>query len=446
MSVAASEVSVATLLEGDEALTEQQWGELVERVRGGARQREKFAAEFVEAVKSRASGLMRSPVRSLKVAQGYFALEDFGEGAKWCERAGSGPQQSWLRAGCLRESGDYEGAVAEFEQAEQKGYDPFDVSMAVVDCLRRKGALEEAEGRLKKAARVGEIRAEYHYQLGCLYDAQGKREESLAEYERAVTLDGNHARALFALAYGHDIYGDEAKAIEYYQRCLAAGHLYVHALLNLAVLYEDASRYEEAWECVQEVLAVYPNHARAKLFLQDIESSLTMYYDEEQEKRVDRRNQVLMIPISDFELSVRSRNCLKRMNIRTLGDLLKVTEPDLLAYKNFGETSLLEVKSILASKGLRLGQMLEDRKEVRPAAADGAAAVNEEIMQMPVSALELSVRVRKALQRLNLNTLGDLAQCTEAELLGCKNFGQTSLAEVSQRLKEKGLSLRKLEE
>ena len=56
-------------------------------------------------------------------------------------------------------------------------------------------------------------------------------------------------------------------------------------------------------------------------------------------------------PITDFELSVRSRNCLKKMNIRSLGDLLKTTEQELLSYKNFGETSLNEIKALLDAKG-----------------------------------------------------------------------------------------------
>src|ERR1700730_12564982 len=86
-----------------------------------------------------------------------------------------------------------------------------------------------------------------------------------------------------------------------------------------------------------------------------------MYYDEDSDRSGDRRNAVLDIPISDFELSVRSRNCLKKMNLRSLGDLLRTTESELLSYKNFGETSLNEIKALLAQKGLRLGQSAEDK-------------------------------------------------------------------------------------
>ena len=65
---------------------------------------------------------------------------------------------------------------------------------------------------------------------------------------------------------------------------------------------------------------------------------------------------------------------------------------------------------------------------------------------LSVSELQLSVRARKALQRLNLNTIGELTRCTEAELLGCKNFGMTSLQEIKLRLNDKNLALRQLEE
>jgi DNA-directed RNA polymerase subunit alpha len=62
-----------------------------------------------------------------------------------------------------------------------------------------------------------------------------------------------------------------------------------------------------------------------------------------------------------------------------------------------------------------------------------------------VDELELSVRARRALSRLGVKSLLDLIQKTEAELLGCKNFGVTSLNEIKDRLTGFGLSLRKLE-
>ena len=131
------------------------------------------------------------------------------------------------------------------------------------------------------------------------------------------------------------------------------------------------------------------------------------------------------------------------MNIRTLGHLLHVSEQDLLGFKNFGETSLTEIKNVLSSKNLRLGQLREEPAPAQPVqAASGASVENEGVLATPISQIEFSVRVRRGLQRLNVRTLGKLASKTEAELLTCRNFGQTSLNEVQQRLAEYGLNLR----
>ena len=440
---------VTQIMENNEPLTDRQFQELVKSVRSGERERQQFLEEFSANAKKRASGFSQNPVMATKVAQGYFALAQYQEAIKWFDWAGAGTLQCYLKACCLRELGRYDEAKEQFEQAEKKGYDSFQIAMAIVETLRRKGDLEAAEDHLKRVSRMGDIRAEYHFQLGSLHDANGRREEALTQYEQAVTLDADHTRALFALAYGCDLYGNEQKAITYYKKCVASGQVHVSALINLAVLYEDMEEYEEALKCIRLVLRAYPNHERARLFLRDIESSMTMYYDEDQERRVDKRNQVLQIPISDFELSVRSRNCLKKMNIKSLGDLLRITEQELLAYKNFGETSLHEIKGILTQKGLHLGQMLEDRSEGHIVPQDVEEEQSEtvnDLLTQPVTELALSVRARKALQRLNINTIGDLIQCTEAELLGCKNFGMTSLHEVKRGLKEKELTLRTLED
>jgi DNA-directed RNA polymerase subunit alpha len=79
-------------------------------------------------------------------------------------------------------------------------------------------------------------------------------------------------------------------------------------------------------------------------------------------------------------------------------------------------------------------------------AAAAAPAAGSDALGKSVQDMELSVRSRKALQRLNINSLAELTSRTEDELLGCKNFGQTSLNEIKQQLATFGLGLRKLEE
>jgi DNA-directed RNA polymerase subunit alpha len=63
----------------------------------------------------------------------------------------------------------------------------------------------------------------------------------------------------------------------------------------------------------------------------------------------------LKVPISELELSVRSSNCLKEARIKTIGDLVRKSELDMLKYRNFGKKSLAEINKILGEMGLQLG-------------------------------------------------------------------------------------------
>ena len=297
-------------------------------------------------------------------------------------------------------------------------------------------------------ASINERAAEEYYRRGMEAEGQGSHEKSIEFYERALNENPDHEKACFNLAVLYDRRGDDAKAIELYERVCTSPPVHLNALMNLAVLYEDNNHYEEAYRCLDAILRTNPNHSRARLYMKDVESARSMYYDEDMQGRGDRRSAVMDIPLSDFELSVRSRNCLKKMNMRSLGDLLRTTEQELLSYKNFGETSLNEIKALLASKGLRLGQNADQSAQMaaRRPATPAAGNVAPELLSKSVADMELSVRSRKALQRLNINTLGELVSRTEDELLGCKNFGQTSLNEIKQQLGTFGVTLRKLEE
>jgi DNA-directed RNA polymerase subunit alpha len=68
---------------------------------------------------------------------------------------------------------------------------------------------------------------------------------------------------------------------------------------------------------------------------------------------------ILMRPVDELELTVRSANCLKAENIYYIGDLVQRSETELLKTPNLGRKSLNEIKEVLASRGLTLGTRLE---------------------------------------------------------------------------------------
>ncbi len=424
------------------------------QVETGLFEKEAPSPEMMKKLWLAANSSERSRIALLEKARGsenplacglaYLFCGQAAQAAEALERAPDSLQKYLGLGYVYRQTKQYDKAVAAFDKAAQHQADPMMIGMEKAATYRTAGELEKAAKALSEFSAMENISAEYHFQTGKLMDAMGEYEKAMQNYQTALELDPAHGEARFALAFACDLRGDEEAALYHYQELIQQQPAHVNALLNLSVLYEDIGEYDQALQCVETVLRSHPNHPKARLFQKDIASSKVMVYDEEREKRKDRQSKILEIPITDFELSVRSRNCLKKMNIETLGDLLRTTEAELLSYKNFGETSLTEIKRILESKGLRLGMALEEKpaEAVDPQEISGA---DPEILSKSVDELELSVRGRRAMARLGIKTLLDLIGKTEAELLGCKNFGITSLNEVKEKLTKFGLSLRKLE-
>ncbi len=88
--------------------------------------------------------------------------------------------------------------------------------------------------------------------------------------------------------------------------------------------------------------------------------------EEEEEEEVSAEEQAmyekLRLPISELELSVRSANCLKDANIKSIAELVKNPESDLLQFRNFGKKSLTEINDLLKVMGLNLGMKIDSKK------------------------------------------------------------------------------------
>ncbi len=384
---------------------------------------------------------------SFSTGIGLYIVGRYSEAAEKLEKAKDCQEKFIYLAFALKRIGKFKEAIENLNKSVDYGATALNITLEKGATYRLASDFDSAAKELRTASNFENVSAEYHYQLARLQESQGFYEEAKDNYKAALELSPNHQKALFRLAYRCDLSGDEDAAIDYYKQIASGNQTYVSALLNLAVLYEDRGELNKASQCIDSVLKFHPNHQRAILFKKDVESSKTMFYDEEKEEKKTLKNQILETPISDFELSVRSRNCLKKMNILTLVDLLNISEVELLSYKNFGETSLREIKSLLDGKGLHLGMALEEKHlaSAESADLDISEDEDEELLNKTIDDLQLSVRSRKCLQKLSLHTLGELTRKTEAELLGCKNFGVTSLNEIKKVIGNLGISLRILD-
>jgi len=278
----------------------------------------------------------------------------------------------------------------------------------------------------------------------------GDRMAAIEAFEAAFAADPDDPQVCFRLAYNLDLVGEEDEALHLYEQCVMGPNPSLNALVNLAVTYEDRNQFAKAERCIRQVLSTDPNHPRARLYFKDILASNDMIIKEDRDTGHDAQNVLLDTPVTDFDLSVRTRNALRKMDMRTLGDLLRVSETDLRSYQNVGESSLDEIRAMLTQRGLRLGQALEQQESAAKQAVYDQLKSNtgsdEQIFDRSVAEMRLSVRARKALSLLNIQSIGELCVRTEAELMGVKNFGMTSLLEIKACLTEMGLSLRTLEE
>jgi DNA-directed RNA polymerase subunit alpha len=89
----------------------------------------------------------------------------------------------------------------------------------------------------------------------------------------------------------------------------------------------------------------------------DLEAEEAIEASQNKEPEIDP---ILLRPVDDLELTVRSANCLKAESIYYIGDLIQRTEVELLKTPNLGKKSLTEIKDVLASRGLSLGMRLEN--------------------------------------------------------------------------------------
>lgn len=146
--------------------------------------------------------------------------------------------------------------------------------------------------------------------------------------------------------------------------------------LTLEVTTNGATTPEDA---VGEAAEILRTHFEYFLGFEEPEEGVAGDLSEKQ----DRLKRLFARPVDELELSVRSSNCLKASNIRTLGDLVQRTEPEMLRFRNFGKKSLNEIAEILQRHGLHFGMKVKETSEGEYELLD-----EEELMGLPDEAFQ----------------------------------------------------------
>lgn len=408
--------------------------------------------QSLEAFKNQVAALSTSGDEGRRRALGLWMVGDFEGAAAALPRFADDNVAAFTLARTLMTLGRYDDALPIFERLSKNYPDEPRPRAGIIEARLEsdlaKGdedaAADRLEKELSKAPPTFGASAEGLHLRGRLAELRHELEEAMELFEQSRELDPSHRTNLFRLGYVAERAGEDHTALDAYHTLARMMPIDRNALINLGVLLEDMGRDQDAAACYDTAAKSYPTDRSLRLYLEDARSGMSMYYDEDMERKQDRLDQILRIPITDFELSVRARNCLNKMNIVTLGDLVRQTEQELLSYKNFGETSLNEIKEILGSKGLRLGM----QRDEAVASIDlsrrryTGGGESSDLLNKPVSDLELSIRARRTVEALRCLTVGDIVQHSEDELLGMPNFGVTSLQELKNKLGEMGLKLK----
>lgn len=400
--------------------------------------------ELRDAVQEMEQDSGMSPASKTKMGVCQFLLGRFSDSLETLSAADGSAMALFYAARCRFELGQYVESADAYVAAKKSGYNEDQCKIGIAEAKRYAGAIEEAMAILDDIFGPAEQTADYMYQRAATAALIGGRmEEAINLYQRAVATDENHAGALFGLALENDRLGNDEEALHLYERAAKAFPTGIGALTNLGVMYEDRNEYDKAQLCYKRILDCFPAHPRTQLYMKDASATGNMLYDEEAQRRNDRLAQILNMPVTNFELSVRSRNCLQKMGIETIGELTRHTEQELLSSKNFGETSLVEIREMLTQKGLSLGQFAGEKKTNDPPIDTSHMSADEQaLLERPIADLNLSVRARKCMTRLQINSIGELIRKTGDDMLECKNFGVTSLNEVREKLGDLGLKMR----
>jgi DNA-directed RNA polymerase subunit alpha len=403
-----------------------------------------------------------SPAGRVRFGVALYLAGSYPSAVERLKKGDSGALSLYYLAKTFFALREYDEAVKHYDLSAKAGYSKDACTLGKAEIYRYKGDAQKSLDELDKLSGAVEQTAEYLYQRGAAVSQlvgtdleYNPNEAAVTLFERAVAADKNHPAALFGLAMESERRGNDEEALELYKSAVRHFPSNVGTLFNLGILYEDMGQYGQAAGCYQRIAdscqvfedGKYPEYERsmrvirdkARMFLKDARASSDTHYDDTAVRKRDEIKLLLGVSVSDFELTNRARGVLQQMDIKTLGDLANISEQELMSAKNFGVPSLIEIREMMALKGLSIGMFAKE--EILPEKEEEDFKETGD-WDEPIDKLDLTVRARKCLSRLNIQTIGELKRKTGDELMKCKNFGITSLNEIRERLAVFGHKLR----
>jgi len=409
------------------------------------RQMEKVLSDYEESNKKKLSSQTKESSRKGIIC---WMLDLTEEAIKYLEDGSLSDGAGYFLALCYAETEQKEKAHKLFAEANKEFPNSPEVFSSYMHSLIKLGKSDDAWALLQKAKdKLGKHPVVLYFK-GVQAEFLGEYRQSQEEYNKALELDGNYAPALFNLAYRYHLGGKLDEANEIYEKLRELKPPYANALINLGLVYEDKGNYQKALECYDSVLSMNPSHPRANLYRDDVKGLLSLFYDDSFKRKEQELSRLLGQPLSEFQIPTRAKNCLEELNIRSIGDLVKKTENDLMGCENFGRKTLTDIKELLARRGLTLST--ETKTTSIDALLKSYISTEEpqktdDVLNKPIFEIDWSARVRGSLTRLKIYTVGNLISRSEKDFMDMPNFGQTSLDEIKRRLSQLGLSLKQVE-
>ncbi|MDZ7374058.1 MAG: DNA-directed RNA polymerase subunit alpha [candidate division KSB1 bacterium] len=215
--------------------------------------------------------------------------------------------------------------------------------------LHLKGPHEFKAGDIGKATTDVEILNPDHHIATLNKDADFKMEIRIGRGKGYVPAEENKTPDMPIGTIAIDAIFTPVRKVAYHVENVRRGQRADYEKLILEVWTDGSLTPDDALNYAAQILRDHINLFISFEVEQEIEEPVQM--DEE----VARIRKLLKMPVDELELSVRASNCLKAANIQTIGDLVRLTESEMLKFRNFGRKSLQELQRVLEERGLYFG-------------------------------------------------------------------------------------------